>query len=520
MLKKNKIEFNTQFKKALEFMEGSSQNLFLTGKAGTGKSTLLNLFRDTSKKKVVVLAPTGVAAINVDGQTIHSFFGFKPDITLTKVKKVKPGSDYAKIYKKLDIIIIDEISMVRSDLLDCVDKFMRLNGKSKLLAFGGAQIIFIGDLYQIPPVVTSGDKEIFATQYKSPFFFGAKVFEDESFDLEYIELEKIYRQKDSTFIDLLNSVRNNSATPEDLLALNSRLMPDFVAPKDEFYINLVATNALADIINEKELLKLPGKIWNNEAITKGKFERSSLPAPKDLRLKIGAQVMLLNNDKAGRYVNGTVGKVINIESGEDEIYDDLVVELDNGDSIKVYPNRWDMFEYKLDGTEISSETVGSFVQYPIRVAFAITIHKSQGKTFDKVVLDLARGTFAHGQLYVALSRCTSFKGLVLRYPIKKGHIRMDWSVVKFITNFQYEKAAEDLSSDDRLALIKEAIKNKANLKITYLKGKDEKSVREITPKRVGPMEFKGHVYTGLEAYCLERGEKRLFNVERILSIEK
>ena len=514
-----KIEINTEFGQALKLMEKTRQNLLLTGRAGTGKSTLLNYFRTHTRKKIVVLAPTGVAALNVGGVTVHSFFGFKPDITLGKVKKLKPGADYGKLYKKLDSIIVDEISMVRADLLDCVDKFMRLNGRSKDQPFGGVQLIMIGDLYQIPPVVSARDKAIFAGHYDGPFFFSSHIFSDPAFKTEYIELEKVYRQKDATFISLLNAVRNNSATPGDLERLNDRLDPDFEPPPDRFYVYLVTTNALAEAINEKELDKLKGDPWQHEAAVKGKFERSSLPAPADLILKPGSQVMLVNNDPGGRWVNGTVGQIAGFEAGEPGEYDAVLVELQDGETVAVYPNRWDMFEYTLDGDEIGSETVGSFIQYPIRVAFAITIHKSQGKTFDRVILDLTRSTFAHGQLYVALSRCTSFEGLVLKTPVQKSHIRMDWNVVRFLTRFQYDKAAAAMPLPVRIKFIKEAIKNKKQVKIVYLKGKDEKSTRVVLPKKIGEMEFNGHNFLGLKAHCLTRGQDRVFNVERILRIE-
>ncbi|MFH1362141.1 MAG: AAA family ATPase, partial [bacterium] len=251
------IELNDLFKKSLELLENSGQNLFITGKAGTGKSTLLDYFRGQTKKRVVVLAPTGVAAINVRGETIHSFFGFKPDITLDKVRKL----DFEKrgkpnIYKKIEAIVIDEISMVRADLLDCVDKFLRLNGPDKNLPFGGLQMIFFGDLYQLPPVVTSREQHIFKGHYASPYFFSARVFQIVKF--EYLELEKVYRQKDEKFIALLNAIRNNSATETELTALNQRYLPDFEATGD-YSIYLTTTNQMARELNEVRLNSLKGK---------------------------------------------------------------------------------------------------------------------------------------------------------------------------------------------------------------------------------------------------------------------
>ncbi|MEA3449956.1 MAG: AAA family ATPase [Patescibacteria group bacterium] len=518
-MQNKKVELNTRFKQALDVMENSEENLLLTGKAGTGKSTLLDYFRSQSKKKVVVLAPTGVAAINIQGKTIHSFFGFKPDITLNKVKKIKPGVEYGRIYKELDAIIIDEISMVRADLLDCIDKFMRLNGKNKTFSFGGAQMIFIGDLYQIPPVVSFRDRKIFSGHYTSPFFFSSNVFFDANFSYKYIELEKVYRQKDAHFINLLNAIRNNSAEDDDIAALNKRLKPSFKAKPDDFYICLVAVNALADKINEEELKKLSGRTWKNKAKLKGKFTASSPPAPEELTLKAGAQVMLTNNDTEGRWVNGTVGQVVGIKKKKNE-HDGVVLEINSGEKVLVYPNKWEIFEYKLENGEISSKIIGSYIQYPIRVAFAITIHKSQGKTFDKVIIDLTRGTFAHGQLYVALSRCTSLEGIVLRKEIKRGHIRMDWNVVKFITGLQYEKSLKKLSMEERIQIITKAIKDKRTIGITYLKGKDENSKRKIIPKKIGQMKFKGYPFLGLRAYCLNRKAERIFSVKRILSIEE
>jgi len=250
-----RIEITPQFSETLELLENTSRSVFITGKAGTGKSTLLRIFRDNTKKKVVVLAPTGVAALNVRGQTIHSFFRFKPDITQDKVKKITKNKD-KNIYQEVDTIVIDEISMVRADLLDCVDKFLRLNSGKVKEPFGGKQMVFIGDLYQLPPVVKAKEREIFKTWYDTPYFFSAHVFQNLPF--EFIELEKIFRQKDEIFIEILNAIRNGTATEELLAVLNQRYKPDYVPPEGEFYIYLTTLNRLANEINDEQLAKIPG----------------------------------------------------------------------------------------------------------------------------------------------------------------------------------------------------------------------------------------------------------------------
>ncbi|WAC07380.1 MAG: AAA family ATPase [Thermodesulfobacteriota bacterium] len=510
------IDFNPEFQRALALMEDTAQNLLITGRAGTGKSTLLNYFRDHTKKKVVVLAPTGVAAINVAGQTIHSFFHFKPSVTLASIKKKKSAAkEKTTLYKKLTTIIIDEISMVRADLLDCVDKFLRLNGPKQKKPFGGVQMIFIGDLYQLPPVVTSQEREIFRTHYPNPYFFSAKV--GETLDLEFIELEKVYRQKDDEFIRLLNAIRNRTVTDADLALFNRRCDPGFSPPAGDFYLSLTSTNDLADTINAKRLAELPGKIWNASGVIEGDFGKEYLPTAVDLKLNKGAQIMLLNNDSYGQWINGTIGEVKKFET-DDEGNEVIVAELDNGEKAHITPYTWKIYHFFLKNEELRSEEVGSFTQYPIRLAFAVTIHKSQGKTFEKVIIDVGRGTFAHGQIYVALSRCTSLESIVLKQQLKKSHILMDWQVVKFLTGMQYARAAIHLSREDKLNLINDAIKQKKNLDIVYLKAKDEKSRRTILPLFMGDMEYNGTHYLGLQAYCLTRRQKRIFNVDRILEI--
>lgn len=510
-----KIEINPEFKKALELMENTTKNVFITGKAGTGKSTVLKYFRETTKKKVVVLAPTGVAAVNIGGQTIHSFFRFKPDITPDTVHRLSNEKSGA-ILKKLDAIVIDEISMVRADLLDCVDKSLRLNGPNPKKPFGGVQMIFIGDLYQLPPVVTSRERQLFRDHYPSPYFFSSKVFEQ--INLEFIELEKIYRQKDQNFINLLNTIRNNSAGEAELSLINQKLKPDFEPPIDDFYIYLTPMNQAADLVNQKRLQNLPSKNYHYTGSVTGEFKASDLPTAVELDLKIGAQVMLLNNDFAGRWINGSIGQITKIK--KDVPDDEISIKLTSGKTVKVKPYLWELFHFYYDQKthRIESAIIGTFYQFPLRLAWALTIHKSQGKTFEKVIFDIGRGVFAAGQVYVALSRATSLEGVVLKKPIAKKHLFIDWQIVKFLTRFQYAISEKNLSLNDKISLIQKAISNRQALDITYLKTNDTKSRRQIIPKFIGQMEYLEKEYLGMSAFCLTRQEDRNFRIDRILEI--
>ncbi|HMA53165.1 MAG TPA: AAA family ATPase [Acidobacteriota bacterium] len=544
------IEINPGFRHALDIMEGTSHHVFITGKAGTGKSTLLELWRGQTLKRIAVLAPTGVAALNVRGQTIHSFFGFKPDVTPEAVRKLGKGrgaaADRIALYRNLDAIVIDEVSMVRADLMDCVERFLRLNGPRPKERFGGLQMIFIGDLYQLPPVVAGQERGLFApdppslrrgfgprpdphdapaalaaARYESPYFFSARIFAEPDFSMDFVELEKVYRQSDAAFIGLLNAIRNRSIDEAQIALLNSRFDPAFNPPDGKFYITLTSTNDLAAVRNREKLASLPGRARRYEGFIDGEFDRRSLPTEESLELKRGAQVMLLINDRKGRYVNGTIGRVSKITKSQDADGDDIVtVELPDGGEVDLTPNTWELFRFQYDpeADRIDSESVGAFTQYPLRLAWAVTIHKSQGKTFDRVVIDIGRGAFAHGQVYVALSRCTTFEGLVLRTPIRKSHIWMDWRIVRFLTRFQYKKAEEALPAADRRALILEAIRDGRELEIVYLKPDDTKSRRRIRPESVEMMEYHGKTFEGLRAYCHKRGECRTFRLDRILEI--
>jgi len=425
------LDFNERFTAAINRLENTSHHVFITGKAGTGKSTLLQYFRQHTSKNVAVLAPTGVAAVNVKGQTIHSFFRFKPDITPQKVRKNYIRKKDKELFRALDTVIIDEISMVRSDLLDCIDVLLRMHARNKKKPFGGVQMIFFGDLYQLPPVVGQYEKDIFNGVYASPYFFDAKVFE--STDMDYIDLEKIYRQQDDAFIGILNAIRTRTVTSDDLRVLNRRYIPEFHPGSEELFIHLTTTNVMAERINAWHLRNQPGQSYHFEGRIDGKFEQKYLPTRVVLDLKINAQVMLLNNDPQGRWINGTLGKIIAVE--DDLSATSIIqVQLEDGRLVEVTPFTWEMFRfmYNEETESLESRSIGSFTQYPLKLAWAVTIHKSQGKTFSRVILDMGQGAFSHGQTYVALSRCISLEGLVLKRPIVFRDILLDERITHFM----------------------------------------------------------------------------------------
>ena len=436
------IDFNQEFSSAFELIEHTHTNIFVTGRAGTGKSTLLQYFRHRTQKKIAVLAPTGVAAINVKGQTIHSFFMFRPDITPDTVDEIYVIKKKRDLYKKLETLVIDEISMVRADLLDCIDMFLRLHGPKPMLPFGGVQMVFFGDLYQLPPVVRRDEGEIFRTVYKTPYFFGAKAFAE--FEYKLLELKEIYRQKDERFIQILNAISHDKLSPEDLKILNARCHSRIGNDPDDFYISLTTTNDLAEKININRLSQLQGDIYRNSGTVSGEFEKKNLPTQEMLELKAGAQVMMLTNDPEKRWVNGTIGKIVKIQEDPDG-KDLIMVKLADGTSVDVNSFTWEIFQFYYDEEieSLSSRVVGYFSQFPLKLAWAVTIHKSQGKTFEKVVLDLGRGTFAHGQLYVALSRCTTLDGIILKQPIERRHVLLDGSVREFFSRFEEQGKSFD-----------------------------------------------------------------------------
>ncbi|MDR1418727.1 MAG: AAA family ATPase [Endomicrobium sp.] len=415
----NKIEINKEFKQAFNLIEKSKDCVFVTGNAGTGKTTFLYYYVTRAHKKTVVLAPTGVAALNCGGETVHSFFNFKPDVTLSKIKKKKLPEK--SIYKKIETIIIDEVSMLRCDILDCVDKFLRLNRQKHQKPFGGVQMVFIGDLKQLPPVVKKEEQYIFNSIYKSPYFLSAYSLKDCVF--HKVELKKVYRQQDNNFVTLLNSVRNGTLSNEEFSKLNSRVCKTWM--DSQISVCLTTTNKKANLINTQYLSQLKTANVIFHAQTENIDESAQIfPAEINLIIKKGAQVMMLNNDAKDRWVNGSIGIVEDIrnEVSSDKML--IYVKFPNGRTESVEPFNWELFKYKWNEKQeqIETESAGFFKQYPLKLSWAVTIHKSQGKTFDKVVIDMEYGAFAPGQLYVALSRCKSLEGISLARPLTKRDI--------------------------------------------------------------------------------------------------
>lgn len=511
------LDITPQFARAMQVMEDSSTHCLVTGKAGTGKSTLLTHFRAQTRKQVAVVAPTGVAAVNITGQTIHSFFRFRTDVTPDKAKTAgrRAAKSEASLYTALQTLVVDEISMVRVDLFDCMDHFLRAARGKPREPFGGVQLVMIGDLYQLPPVVKREEEELFATAYPSPYFFDAPVFAQMA--VELIELEKVYRQRDNEFIGLLNAVRNNTLTADDIAALNRRYLPEFAPSADESYITLTTTNKAAATINDYYLRELPGKLFRAEAIVSGEFARDQQPTDTDLSLKVGAQVMLLNNDSEGRWVNGTLGQITGMDA-RDEI---ITVRLADDAEVEVMPYTWKMYRYVYEPGKrvLDTESIGSFTQFPLRLAWAVTIHKSQGKTFDRAIIDVGRGTFATGQMYVALSRCRTFGGMVLRRRLQPQHVLVDYRIRRFLTDWEYAKSEAAVPLSDKVALLESAIATRRPIRMTYLKATDVRSERTVTPLEVGEMEYQGRPFLGLRAFCQSRQDERVFRVDRILACE-
>jgi hypothetical protein len=464
------VTYNPAFELAVQFVNHTSRSVFLTGKAGTGKTTFLKFIRENTFKKMAVTAPTGVAAINAGGTTLHSFFQlpFGPYVPVLQdyfsqpsshsiacsdphslLRNIRLNSAKRELLRELELLIIDEISMVRADTLDAIDTILRHFRNQPSLPFGGLQLLYIGDLCQLPPVVSDGEWELLRGHYSSPFFFDAKVIAQSP--PACLELNKIYRQNEARFIDLLNNIRNNQVTEADLANLADYYQPEFIAPKTDSYITLTSHNAKADQINRQELDKLPGRTHVYNAAVTGEFSDKSYPAEPTISLKEGAQIMMIKNDKgeSRRYYNGKIGAVERLSA------DRITISFpDEPDELTLEKEIWKNIRYNYDHDKdrVEEEELGSFSQYPIRLAWAITIHKSQGLTFKKAVID-AGDSFAPGQVYVALSRLTSLGGLVLRSRITSWSIRTDPRVAGFMENNPPNEIVEQQLEEDQRAFI-------------------------------------------------------------------
>lgn len=435
---------NAEFQNVWNLIQHTHQSVFLTGKAGTGKSTFLKYICATTRKKHVVLAPTGIAAVNVGGQTLHSFFKIPfrplladdPDFSPHQIRKtLRYTKEKVKLIRELDLIIIDEISMVRADIIDFVDKVLRNYSGNMREPFGGKQLLFVGDIFQLEPVVTRDMRQILQRDYRQFFFFNARVFND--LGLIPIELRKIYRQTNSDFVALLDRVRINRAGRDDLMRLNSRYNPQY---RDEgFAVTLATRRDTVNSINDEHMaaLKTPEYVYEGEI--EGNFPENDLPTALQLVLKEGAQVIFIRNDKEGRWVNGTIGRVQRLSN----LY--VYVELENGVVHQVEEETWENIQYSYDEKKqaVVENILGSFRQFPIKPAWALTVHKSQGLTFNNVVIDFAGGAFTSGQTYVALSRCTSLEGITLLKPLSERDIIVNPTVVDFSRRFNDQRAIDE-----------------------------------------------------------------------------
>lgn len=430
------MQENTLQQQARQIIDQTVGSLFLTGKAGTGKSTFIRDVALSTTKRTVLVAPTGVAALNVKGATIHSFFQLPfgplpPGDNRLDHKRIRGNK--AKIMQKMDLLVIDEVSMVRADLMDAIDSTLRAVRDNPRVPFGGVQVLLVGDLFQLEPVVTQSDWPLLREHYDTPFFFSSKAYQE--LDPVNIELTTVYRQQDERFLELLNRIRNNEMDQDTLDEMNQRAIGTPL--DDDMYITLCATRQAAQQTNDFKLAGLHTEEHTLKGKTTGTFPMEIMPTDMELKLKVGAQVMMVKNDLEKKWVNGSIGKILAINNEE------LLIEIE-GKEHKVTTVTWDNTRYDYDNLKgaIKEQLVGTFTQFPVKLAWGITIHKSQGLTFHKVIIDLGSGAFAAGQVYVALSRCTTLEGLVLRRPLTPRDVFVRPMVVEFYQNMNNSRRIE------------------------------------------------------------------------------
>lgn len=449
---------NQEFQNALQILNFTHRSLFLTGKAGTGKSTFLRYIAATTKKKHIVLAPTGIAAINAGGSTLHSFFKlpFHPllpndsQYSIRNLRKtMKYNGEKCKLLREVELIIIDEISMVRADIIDFIDKVLRVYNRNMREPFGGKQMLFVGDIYQLEPVVRDEDRQLLHPFYPSAFFFDAKVFQQ--MQLVSIELTKVYRQNDPTFIALLDHIRTSAVTATDLYTLNHQVGAQVDTAANGLAITLSTRRDMVDYINSTRLRELEGEATLFEGVIEGDFPENNLPSPLHLELKVGAQVLFVRNDKEKRWVNGTLGTITGFTQNEEDAPGTIQVCTEDGAELDVEREIWGNIKYSFNEKEqkIEEQTIGTFRQFPLRLAWAITVHKSQGLTFRYVKIDFSGGVFAGGQTYVALSRCTSLQGISLQKPIRPEDIFIKSEVIRFAHTYNDQRVIHSALEQSR-----------------------------------------------------------------------
>lgn len=511
-----------EFKHALTLLNDSTRSVFITGKAGTGKSTLIQHFLKSTNKKCVVVAPTGVAALNIGGSTIHSFFRFPPKIMTAGM--IKPDYERAGLFQAIEIMIIDEVSMVRADLMNAIDIALRKN-RNKDIPFGGMQMVFVGDLFQLPPVVTDEDRDIIMNRFGGKFFFDAPVFGD--FPYEFLELTKIFRQDESQeeFKNVLNKIRVNQAGYEEMVVLNKRTTKN--TPPHNESLFLTTRRDMARDINRDELNKLSGQEVVIDGTLTGEYVEMAekdladlerkLPAPIELHLKVGAQAMTVRNDPGKKYVNGSIGVITSI------IDDAIAIKIED-QSITIDRFTWSEMDYELDERGmIVSKVKSSFTQFPLVLAYAMTIHKSQGKSFECVTVDVGSGAFAPGQVYVALSRSRSLEGLVLNNKIKDEDIFVDPRVAEYYETRTIPASThhpeKEHSAAEVLEIIEQAVQLDGQISIIYVNANGEASERLLSTIRFNDEYGRGNPKSHIKAYCHNREADRTFSLVRIRKVE-